>query len=67
MDVFVWYNPLKEKYETGSRIDFELLGRRIGTDHTLKLLYRFNRLSSQLAEKMVEELNHSGKEVKNYA
>ena len=64
MDVYVWYNPEAAKYEIGSRIDYELLVRRLGGNHTMQLLYRFNRLSSKIAEKVVTELNDTSERVR---
>lgn len=57
MDIYVWYNSLLSKYEIGSRVDFEMIVRRKSFDTKPELLYRFNRLSSKLAMKVVNELN----------
>jgi glycine betaine/choline ABC-type transport system substrate-binding protein len=57
MDTYVWYNAILSKYEIGSRVDFEMIVRRKSIDAKPELLYRFNRLSSRLAEKVVTELN----------
>lgn len=57
MDVYVWYNHNIARYEIGSRIDFEVIMSRDSRENKPELLYRFNRLSSKLAYKMVEELN----------
>lgn len=57
MDVYVWYNALNDRYEIGSRVDFEMIMSRKTFHEKPELLYRFNRLSSRLAYKVVEELN----------
>ena len=57
MDIYVWYNNMQSKYEIGSRVDFEMIIRRKSFDAKPELLYRFNRLSSKLAQKVVNELN----------
>lgn len=57
MDIYVWYNTVNSKYEIGSRVDYEMIVRRKSFDAKPELLYRFNRLSSRLALKVVNELN----------
>ena len=67
MDVYVWFNPEDAKYKIGSRIDYELLVRRKGSDQDIRLLYKFNRLSSKIAEQVVNELNEPDDQIKLYA
>jgi Holliday junction resolvasome RuvABC DNA-binding subunit len=65
IDVYVWYNPTKTRYEIGSRVEFEMLSRHSNTGD-FELLYRFNRLSAKLAKRVVLELNINEETVDQY-
>jgi hypothetical protein len=55
-EIFIWYHPLKDVYEKGTRHDYDQTLRR---HPDLDLIYEFTAVSARLIDKVLEQLNLS--------
>ena len=62
MDQFIWYNPDIERYQKGSREDYDKAVNNCRQE--ISLMYEFTEVSARLAGKLVNELNKSSSSIR---
>ncbi|MDH5608611.1 MAG: hypothetical protein OEY56_03970 [Cyclobacteriaceae bacterium] len=57
MKLFIWFNPLANQYQQGSKDEYEKAVSTCGNGASVVLLYELSEVSRRLATKITNELN----------